>query len=316
MDRRHRRPASNRIAADRRRSDHHHPSAAVSGSGHRWLHVRRFLPPALRVVVSRIATQRLPRAAVERGGRRRRIEHRGRHPGRCLVCGRLRRLEPIPFTDPLLAQPRVPAGDALGYRPATGRARLVDRCADPPHARARRRRRPAHCGRSRSCDSKWSWSSWHRGGASWSIRTGGAAPSRGSVWCSGAMSPPTGEFQSGCSTSSKPKPSMSCSAKSQCSPRSASAWASHSERQGLRRYGWLCGFHISIEIVASVQVFSYAALAALVIWVTPRGRDRVVELRGEGRAASSLGWALRRLDWTGRFRIVRPDDPGPGITPA
>ena len=67
-------------------------------------------------------------------------------------------------------------------------------------------------------------------------------------------------------------------------------------------------FHISIEIVASVQVFSYAALAALVVWVTPRGRDRVVELRGEGRAASSLAWALRRLDWTGRFRIVRPDD--------
>lgn len=55
-------------------------------------------------------------------------------------------------------------------------------------------------------------------------------------------------------------------------------------------------FHLSIEVAAAVEVFSLAAIAALVIWATPSTRDRVVVV-GDG------GW-IRRLDWLARFRVV------------
>ena len=61
-------------------------------------------------------------------------------------------------------------------------------------------------------------------------------------------------------------------------------------------------FHLSIELSAAVEVFSLAAIAALVIWATPATRDRVV-LTGDDR------W-IRRLDWLARFRIDhRPGSP-------
>ena len=45
---------------------------------------------------------------------------------------------------------------------------------------------------------------------------------------------------------------------------------------------WLeVGFHVAIEIIFSVRVFSYAALAAMVVWITPSARDREVVLRGQ-----------------------------------
>jgi hypothetical protein len=59
-------------------------------------------------------------------------------------------------------------------------------------------------------------------------------------------------------------------------------------------------FHVMIEITSSVQVFSYAALAALSIWVTPRTRDRTVRV-GSDVAAS----IVRAADWYGRFRVER-----------
>ena len=74
-------------------------------------------------------------------------------------------------------------------------------------------------------------------------------------------------------------------------------------------------FHVSIQIGARVQVFSWAALAALVIWVTPKVRDRVLVLP-HGHALERV---VRRLDWFGRFElqlgdtvrlIDRPDDDG------
>jgi hypothetical protein len=66
---------------------------------------------------------------------------------------------------------------------------------------------------------------------------------------------------------------------------------------------WLAiAFHLSIEISARVEVFSYAAIAALVIWVTPVARDRVVRLRPDDAAPRLLATALRTLDWFGRFR--------------
>jgi hypothetical protein len=61
-------------------------------------------------------------------------------------------------------------------------------------------------------------------------------------------------------------------------------------------------FHLSIELSAKVEVFSFAAIAALIIWVTPSGRDRTV--RGHGAS-----W-LASLDWLGRFRVeaARPGE--------
>ena len=70
-------------------------------------------------------------------------------------------------------------------------------------------------------------------------------------------------------------------------------------------------FHLSIEVSAKVEVFSYGAIAALVIWVTPAARDRVVRLRTDDPAARALAAAVRTLDWFGRFRVepARPGDP-------
>lgn len=54
-------------------------------------------------------------------------------------------------------------------------------------------------------------------------------------------------------------------------------------------------FHLSIELSASVEVFSLAAIVALVIWATPSTRDRVV-------VADDGTW-IRRLDWLARFEV-------------
>lgn len=59
---------------------------------------------------------------------------------------------------------------------------------------------------------------------------------------------------------------------------------------------WTAGFfHLAIELSASVEVFSLAAIGALVIWATPSTRDRVVTV-ADGR------W-IRRLDWLARFDV-------------
>ena len=54
-------------------------------------------------------------------------------------------------------------------------------------------------------------------------------------------------------------------------------------------------FHLSIELSASVEVFSLAAIAALAIWATPSTRDRIV-------VAPDGTW-IRRLDWLARFEV-------------
>ena len=75
---------------------------------------------------------------------------------------------------------------------------------------------------------------------------------------------------------------------------------------------WIAiAFHVSIEVSASVEVFSLAAIAALVIWVTPSARDRVVRLRTDDAGARWLAVAVQTLDWFGRFRLerARPGDP-------
>jgi uncharacterized membrane protein YphA (DoxX/SURF4 family) len=63
-------------------------------------------------------------------------------------------------------------------------------------------------------------------------------------------------------------------------------------------------FHLSIELSASVEVFSLAAIAALVIWATPSTRDRTA-------VVADATW-IRRLDWLARFNVQ--ERPGAELT--
>lgn len=69
-------------------------------------------------------------------------------------------------------------------------------------------------------------------------------------------------------------------------------------------------FHLLIEVTANVQVFSWAALAALVIWVTPSHHDRMLTVPPRHRLRTAVRW----LDWTGRFKVeegpIRLEDRG------
>ena len=65
-------------------------------------------------------------------------------------------------------------------------------------------------------------------------------------------------------------------------------------------------FHLSIELSASVEVFSLAAIAALAIWATPITRDRTVTVPDAATARR-----IRRLDWLARFDVHV--DPGTEI---
>ena len=59
-------------------------------------------------------------------------------------------------------------------------------------------------------------------------------------------------------------------------------------------------FHVAIQLSASVQVFTFAALTALVIWVAPTlDRRRLVV----GQRWRWFGGAVRWLDWTSRFAV-------------
>ena len=64
-------------------------------------------------------------------------------------------------------------------------------------------------------------------------------------------------------------------------------------------------FHLMIEVSASVEVFSLAAIAALAIWVTPTTRDRTLLVGGESTSARSVIALVRAGDWFGRFRVER-----------
>lgn len=67
-------------------------------------------------------------------------------------------------------------------------------------------------------------------------------------------------------------------------------------------------FHASIEVTLSVQTFSYSAIAALLIWVTPSTRDR----RLVGGSSAFGGW-VSRLDWLARFEREPGATPGPAV---
>lgn len=70
-------------------------------------------------------------------------------------------------------------------------------------------------------------------------------------------------------------------------------------------------FHVAIQLSASVEVFSYLAIAALVIWATPSVRDRVLVIDPTAARHRRLAAAVRALDWLARFRVVpgRRGDP-------
>ena len=58
-------------------------------------------------------------------------------------------------------------------------------------------------------------------------------------------------------------------------------------------------FHLAIEATAAVQVFSWAALVALVVWVTPTSAERHLQVPHRRQAR-----LVRALDWCGRFRVT------------
>jgi hypothetical protein len=64
------------------------------------------------------------------------------------------------------------------------------------------------------------------------------------------------------------------------------------------------GFHVAIQASASVEVFSYLAIAALVIWAVPSTRDRVLAVDRSSPWPRRLGDAVAGLDWLARFRVV------------
>ena len=66
-------------------------------------------------------------------------------------------------------------------------------------------------------------------------------------------------------------------------------------------------FHIAIQVSASVEVFSYLAIAALVIWSVPSTRDRTLHV-DPARHGAFLA-TVRLLDWLGRFRIETDGGP-------
>ena len=62
-------------------------------------------------------------------------------------------------------------------------------------------------------------------------------------------------------------------------------------------------FHLAIEGSASVQVFSYLAIAVLVVWAVPSTRDRVLRIDPAARGQRRLRALVRALDWLARFRM-------------
>jgi hypothetical protein len=70
-------------------------------------------------------------------------------------------------------------------------------------------------------------------------------------------------------------------------------------------------FHVAIELSASVQVFSYLAIAVLLVWAVPSTRDRALEVDTATATGHRLVTAVTALDWLARFRIVEAPGSGP-----
>ena len=68
-------------------------------------------------------------------------------------------------------------------------------------------------------------------------------------------------------------------------------------------------FHVVIGVALAVQVFSYLAVAALLIWATPTVRDRTLAIDESTTQGKRLARRIRRLDWLARFRLVAGEGP-------
>jgi hypothetical protein len=72
-------------------------------------------------------------------------------------------------------------------------------------------------------------------------------------------------------------------------------------------------FHVAIQLSARVEVFSYLAIVALVMWAVPATRDRVVTIDPGAPGHERLATAIRMLDWLARFEL-RHGAPGTPLT--
>jgi hypothetical protein len=70
-------------------------------------------------------------------------------------------------------------------------------------------------------------------------------------------------------------------------------------------------FHLMIELSASVQVFSYLAVSALVVWAVPSTRDRTVVVDPATTAGRRTATAVASLDWLARFDVRLVGDGAP-----
>jgi Vitamin K-dependent gamma-carboxylase len=67
---------------------------------------------------------------------------------------------------------------------------------------------------------------------------------------------------------------------------------------------WIAvAFHVTIQLTANVEVFSYLAIAVLVIWTVPSTRDRVLVIDPLAPGPRRLARTVGALDWLARFRI-------------
>lgn len=66
-------------------------------------------------------------------------------------------------------------------------------------------------------------------------------------------------------------------------------------------------FHAIIEVALSVQIFSYLAVGGLLIWTTPKLRERTISF--DPTSIRAVGW-LKRLDWLARFRFEEREQGG------
>ena len=64
------------------------------------------------------------------------------------------------------------------------------------------------------------------------------------------------------------------------------------------------GFHLVIQVTARVEVFSYLAIAALLVWAVPSTRDRELVFDPGDAGQRRLVRVVGALDWLARFRVV------------
>lgn len=62
-------------------------------------------------------------------------------------------------------------------------------------------------------------------------------------------------------------------------------------------------FHLTIEVTANVQLFSWLTLSVYVLFAEPTTRERSLIVLEGSREAAFTAWCVRHLDWLARFRI-------------